>query len=152
MERGSDKHSPMVDDQLKHETESLVRGSPVEARSQEGREQEGPADGEPTPDVRIRGDRGDAPNGMSFDDINARADLARSLEPSVFPARAGELVETARQNYAPEETIRRLEMLPDSTYENVQQVWAALGGPVEPDLNTGHHVDEPPGLGDKPAR
>lgn len=149
MERGSDKHSPMADDELKHDTESLVRGDPVESRSQEGREHEGPAEGEPTPDARIRGDRNDRdalPNGMSFDDVNARADLARFLEPSVFPARADALVEAARENFAPEETIRRLQALPDSTYDNVQQVWATLGGPVEPDVNSGRHSDEPPGM------
>ena len=34
MERGSDKHSPMVDDALKHDTASLLGGAPAEARSQ----------------------------------------------------------------------------------------------------------------------
>ena len=54
MERGSDKHSPMLDEALKHDTASLTGGSPTESRSEEFREQEGPADGEPTPDLRAR--------------------------------------------------------------------------------------------------
>ena len=55
LERGSDKHSPMVDEALKHDTASLWHGGPAEARSEEFREQEGPAEGEPTPDARLRG-------------------------------------------------------------------------------------------------
>ena len=50
MERKSEKHNPRLDDEMKHETESLVRGAPIEARSEESREKEGPGDGEPTPE------------------------------------------------------------------------------------------------------
>lgn len=35
MERKSEKHNPRLDDEMKHETESLVRGAPVEARAEE---------------------------------------------------------------------------------------------------------------------
>jgi hypothetical protein len=49
VERRSEKHNPRLDDEMKRETKSLVRGAPVEARAEESREQEGPADGEPTP-------------------------------------------------------------------------------------------------------
>ena len=42
MERGSDKHSPRLDDELDHETRSLQQGAPVESRVEEHREQEGP--------------------------------------------------------------------------------------------------------------
>ena len=54
MERGSDKHSPKVDEALKGDTASLERGEPIEARSEESRQQEPPADGEPTPEPRLR--------------------------------------------------------------------------------------------------
>ena len=53
MERKSEKHNPRLDDEMKHETESLVRGAPVEARAEEFREQEGPADDEPTPQSTV---------------------------------------------------------------------------------------------------
>jgi hypothetical protein len=49
VERRSEKHNPRLDEEMKRETESLVRGAPVEARAEESREKEGPADGEPTP-------------------------------------------------------------------------------------------------------
>src|SRR5947209_6743758 len=70
MERNSDKHSPRVDEQLKHDVQSIVRGSPVEARAEEAREQEGPADGEPTPDALLTGGRASAtPDVLSHDEV-----------------------------------------------------------------------------------
>lgn len=61
----------------------------------------------------------------------ARSEIARFLEPSAFPARAEQLVQIARDNFAGDEVIRLLETLPDDTYDNVQAVWVALGGEVE---------------------
>jgi hypothetical protein len=46
-ERGSDKHSPRLDDEMEHETRSMTQGSAVEARSDESRMKEPPADDEP---------------------------------------------------------------------------------------------------------
>jgi hypothetical protein len=57
MERGSDKHSPRVDEEMEHETSSMTRGSPIEARSDEGRMKEPPADQEPVPEEIIDPDR-----------------------------------------------------------------------------------------------
>lgn len=132
MERGSDKHSAMVDDAQKRDTASLQHGSPNEARSEEFREQEGPADGEPTPDSRIRGG-GDLPGvGLSLDDINGRAELARWLEHRRFPAHPAELAAGAEELHAPDAVIEQLRQAPDRVYENVSEVWAALGGRVEP--------------------
>ena len=131
MERGSDKHSPMVDEALKHDTASLRRGEPTESRSQEFREQEGPADGEPTPDARLRGG-GEIPGvGLSLDDINGRAELARYLEHRQFPARPEQLAAHARERHAPDSVVDQLLQAPDQLYENVSEVWAALGGRVE---------------------
>ena len=50
MERGSDKHTPRLDDELDHETRAMTQGSPSEARSREERMKEPPGDGEPTPE------------------------------------------------------------------------------------------------------
>ena len=131
MQRGSDKHSPMLDEALKHDTASLRRGGPSEARSEEFREQEGPADGEPTPDARIQGG-GDIPGaGLSPDDLNGRAELARYLEHRQFPARPDELAAHARARHAPDSVLALLERAPDQVYETVAEVWVALGGRVE---------------------
>jgi hypothetical protein len=53
MERGSDKHGPQVDEKMKQETESLERGSPVEARAEESRQKEPPGDDQPASESRI---------------------------------------------------------------------------------------------------
>ncbi|HYT38542.1 MAG TPA: DUF2795 domain-containing protein [Acidimicrobiia bacterium] len=130
MERGSDKHSRLLDEALKHDTDSLRRGG-QEARSEEFREQEGPAEGEPTPDARIRGG-GDIPgSGLSLDDLNGRTELARYLEHRKFPARPDELAAHARERHAPDSVVAQLLRAPDQLYETVSEVWAALGGRVE---------------------
>ena len=132
MERSSNKHTPRVDEELKHEVQSIVRGSPIEARAQEGREQEGPADGEPTPDALITGGRqGATPDALSHDEVEARAELARHLQPSVFPADRDELIASARQSGASEELAARLGGLPDGSFDHMEAVWEALGGRVE---------------------
>jgi hypothetical protein len=139
LERGSDKHSAMVDEALKHDTASLRRGGPTEARSEECREQEGPAEGEPTPDARLRGG-GEIPGAhLSPDDLNGRAELARFLEHRTFPARPDELAAHARGRHAPDAVVEQLRSVPDRLYETVSEVWAALGGRVEPPrTSTGH--------------
>jgi hypothetical protein len=132
VERGSDKHSPMVDEALKHDTASIWHGGPNESRSEEFREQEGPAEGEPTPDARIRGG-GEIPGtGLSLDDLNGRAELARYLEHRRFPARPDELAAHARERHAPDAVLALLERAPDQVYETVSEVWVALGGRAEP--------------------
>jgi hypothetical protein len=121
----------MLDEALKHETESLRRGTPTEARSEEFREQEGPADGEPTPDARIRSTETIPGTGLSLDDLNGRTELARYLEHRKFPARPDELMAHARARHAPDAVVAQLEQAPDRVYENVSEVWAALGGRIE---------------------
>ena len=132
MERGSDKHSSMLDEALKHDTESIVRGD-RESRSDESREQEGPAEGEPTPEARIHSG-GEMPGaGLSLDDIEGRSELARYLEHRQFPARPGELAAHAQQRHAPDAVIEQLLRAPDRLYDNVAEVWVALGGRTEND-------------------
>ena len=131
MERGSDKHSPRVDEQLDHDTRSLTQGAPVESRVEEYREQEGPGEDQPTPDARLTGGRATAAS-LDLDDAEARADIARFLTPSVFPADREALLADAEANHAPEEVLERLRALPAGrAYENVQEVWSTLGGTVE---------------------
>jgi len=130
VERGSDKHSSMVDDALKHETAPVIQGV-REARSDEFREQEGPAEGEPTPDARLRGG-GEVPGvGLSLDEIEGRSELARYLEHRQFPARPEELAAHAQQRHAPDAVVEQLRQAPDELYENVAQLWVALGGRTE---------------------
>jgi Protein of unknown function (DUF2795) len=130
-ERGSDKHGPRLDEDLQEDTRSLQQGAPVEARAEEDREQEGPGDGQPGPDARLAGGRATAAS-LDLDDAEARADLARFLTPSAFPADREGLLADAAGNQAPAVVLERLQALPAGrTFENVQDVWRALGGAVE---------------------
>ena len=132
MERGSDKHGRRIDEELKHDTGPLVHGSPGESRADEGREQEGPADDEPTPDALLTGDRRPpSPDTLSHDEVEARTELARHLEPSVFPADRGALIASAQRLQASTQLVDRLSGLPDGTFDHVEAVWEALGGREE---------------------
>ena len=61
--------------------------------------------------------------------VEERSALARSLEPSAFPAGRDQLVEIAEANFAPDPVLERLRALPENEhFDNVQQVWEASGG------------------------
>ena len=141
-QRRSDKVSPLLDDQEKHEIEPLLRGAPVEARD-EFRMQEPPGDDDPEPNPGHRPDD-EQPMGLAppQQDVEARSELARHLRPSVFPARRDDLLTSAEEEMAPPAVLADLRRLPpDRTYENVQQVWAAIGGATE-ETHTGHRQDD----------
>jgi hypothetical protein len=120
-ERGSTTHSPRVDDALEHEVDSLTRGAPVEARSEEWRQMEAAAEGEPKPDAVV-----------SVDQVELRSTLAISLRPSAFPADRERLLQVAREEHAEDRVVEWLAALPAAAvFANVQSVWEALGGAHE---------------------
>ena len=134
MERGSDKHSPRIDDSLQHDTRPLTQGSPSEARADEARHQEGAADDEPTTDALLTGDlhpeqANDAL--LDHDEAEARSRIASYLRPSIWPADRSELVACAQELEAPADVVDQLRQLPDGTYTHTEAVWEALGGRVE---------------------
>jgi Protein of unknown function (DUF2795) len=129
LERGSDKHSPRVDEELQHETRSLEQGAPVESRVEEYREQEGPGEDQPTPSALLTGGR---TGSLDLDDAETRSEIARFLDPSTFPTDREGLLENAEANNAPAAVLERLQALPEGrTYPGMPDVWAALGGTVE---------------------
>jgi hypothetical protein len=110
----SDKHGARVDDDLQKDT----RGG------QDARDLLRADDSRPDVVQQQEGVMDDA-------DAERRSELARSIEPSIFPARPAELEASAAGNFASEGIIRALQALPDRVYDNVQDVWSTLGGPVE---------------------
>ncbi len=124
MQRRSTEHGPRLDDELKRETESLVRGSPVESRAEEERVQEGAGDEERPASART------APaEALGPDEASARTELSRHLRRSVFPAGREELVEEAIENGAPTPVIAVLRSLPrEKTFATVYEVWEASRG------------------------
>jgi hypothetical protein len=120
-ERGSTQHSPRVDEELHKETESLLRGSPVEARAEEWRRMEPPADNEPLPDAHV-----------NVDDVELRSLLAISLRPSAFPGDRARLLAVAEEEHAEDRILEWLGSLSATqTFPNVEAVWEALGGTHE---------------------
>jgi hypothetical protein len=126
VERGSDLHGARLDDALKHETDSLTSATPIEARAEDAREMELEREEEatvvPEPDAR------EFSTVLPHDEVVQRAELARRLRPSVFPARTDEVIACARQEGASPELLDRLGRIDDSLYDNVEQVWQAMGG------------------------
>ena len=115
MERETAKHSPRLDDEMAHEVASMTHGmSAEESRSREDRVLEESTED----DARTM--------------LDMRAELARHVTAAAWPAGRDDLVETARIESAPQEILDSLRRLPtERRFENVQEVWAALGGPVE---------------------
>ena len=128
MTRESTKHGPKLDDALKHETRSLEQGAPIESRSQESREAEGPADFERDVDSRTA-----PPGALGSDPVEARRELSRHLRISAFPADRAGLLAEAEDQHATEPVLAALRTLPEGeSYETVGEVWAALVGEEDP--------------------
>jgi Protein of unknown function (DUF2795) len=131
MERSS-KHGFRVDDAMSSETESLERGAPVESRVEEWREAEPSGDDQPVPDAVLNGDARNVANGLGHDEVELRAEIAKRLRASSFPANRQQLEDVAAEEQAPGHILDLLRRLPDGrVFENTQDVWRALGGNVE---------------------
>ena len=134
MDRGSDKHSPRIDDGLAHDTRPLTQGAPLESRADEARQQEGAGDDEPTTDALLTGDvHGEQSQDtlLDHDDAEARSRLAAYLRPSVWPADREALLRCAEELNATRDVLDQLRRLPDGTFSHTEAVWEALGGKVE---------------------
>jgi Protein of unknown function (DUF2795) len=128
MTRESTKHGPKLDDALKHETRPLEQGAPIESRSQESREAEGPADADRDVDSRTA-----PPGALGSDPVEARRELSRHLRMSAFPADRESLLAEAEAQQAPAAVLAALQTLPEGqSYETVGEVWAALIGEDDP--------------------
>lgn len=132
MPTGSDKHGPMQDDDLKQAAEDLER-SGREPRTDAAREQEAPGEDQPEPDAAPEGTlTGGTPIGMGPTDVQWRSELARFLEHGAFPGAREALQESAQANNASDQVVELLNLLPAGReFQNVQEVWEALGGDVE---------------------
>jgi hypothetical protein len=124
------KINPRLDEELKHETASLTHGAGIEAHSRDDlRDQT--TDGLPNP-----AERPDIPDstgvGIGQHDVDQRAELARAIPPHIFPARRDALVAAAEREFVPGVLLGALRSLPtDREFQNVQEIWVALGGPTE---------------------
>lgn len=128
MQRGSDKHGPRLDEALEQETQGLVRAG-RQTHAQEWKQAE--PSGEDEPDVDRVPDgtlAGGTPEGLTDDDVEARAELATYLPRSLFPAVRELLIDAVMKNEAPDHVVREVKRLPAGReFANVGAVWEALG-------------------------
>ncbi|WP_344979889.1 DUF2795 domain-containing protein [Streptosporangium fragile] len=130
MERGSDKHGRLLDEQQKHETQGIVQGGGT-SHAEEWKEPEPmPAPGEeelasgPRPPAHEPG----SPEGMSPEDVDRRSNLARWISGvHAFPADRATLLARAESQSAPDPVLSAVRSLPDRTFENMEDVAEALG-------------------------
>jgi Protein of unknown function (DUF2795) len=127
----TDKHGPLLDEELQHETRGLVQGG-RSTHAEEWADPEPAGEDQPTGDRIYPEDRRGNPEGMTQTDVDERSDIARSLGTSAFPGTRDELVAFAADNEATEHVLTLLRSLPaDRTFENVQDVATSLGLHVE---------------------
>jgi hypothetical protein len=132
MERGSDKVSPRLDEEMAHETEGLVRAG----RSTHAEEWKDPEpSGEDQPDVDRVPDGtlvGGTPEGMTPGDVAGRAELAGYIGKEAYPVVRAQVIDLVIENNAPDRVIDLVKNLPsDRQFHNVNEIWTAMGGSVE---------------------
>jgi hypothetical protein len=133
MAEKSDKHGPRLDDELRHETEGLVRGGgPTHAEPGNDPEPvETDAGRDPT--AHLTGRDTGAPPGMTSYDVEARSAYAKVLANVRYPATPAGLSAHVAGEGAPEVVVRTIESLPDRSYEGLSEVMEALGHGHETD-------------------
>jgi hypothetical protein len=134
VDRGSDKHSPLVDDQLKHETEGLVRAG-RSTHAEEWKEAEPSGEDQPDADLAPEGTlHGGTPTGMAPDDVEGRAELAGFIGKDVYPMVREQILDLVMDRQAPDRVIDLVRRLPAGReFDNINDVWTAVGGHVESD-------------------
>jgi len=130
MERGSDKHSPRLDDELEREDQTITRsGQPP--HTEESRETE-PFE-EPLLDEELPPDEAPGtPAGMTPADVERRSEIARWLEPHKFPSDRDTMLDYLQRGGAPDEVVDAIAALPARrAFSSTGDVVRALGIPTE---------------------
>jgi hypothetical protein len=112
VDRGSDKHNPRVDEELKHEVSGLVR-SGHDTHAEEWASPEPSGEDQPEVDRAPDGSlHGGVPEGMTEADIEARARLATYLTPGTFPGVREQLLDHFIDADAPDVIVEEVRQLP----------------------------------------
>jgi hypothetical protein len=126
MDRGSNKHSPRVDDQMAHEVQGIVQGR-AGGRAEEWKTAE--PSGEDQPEVTLVPEenygRGE-PNGVGNAEAEQLSRFGTYIGLSALPGDRAALEKSARDLEAPDDVLDRLQKLPaGTTYQTVTEVWDA---------------------------
>lgn len=129
MERGNNKHSARVDEEMQHELQGMMRAERP-TRAEEWKEAE-PA-GEDQPDPGALGTPADrqpaAPPGMTPAEVELRSELAAALTRAAFPNDESGLLGHLVDSDAPDRLRSLVRQLPGGrVFQNVGEVAEALG-------------------------
>jgi hypothetical protein len=132
VERGSNQVGPRLDDELKHETEGMVR-SGHSTHAEEWKDPEPSGEDQPEVDMAPDGTlQGGTPDGMSDADVEHRSRIAAALGRAPYPAVREQLIGLAVDHHAPDALVDELRRLPSGrTFASVNDVVEALGWHVE---------------------
>jgi hypothetical protein len=128
MERGSDKHSPRVDDEMSQEVRGTLQGV-AGARAEEWKMAEPSGEDQPKVSVVPQDDAGRGEvNGVGSPQGEAFSRFGSYIGLSALPGDREALEKSARDLLAPDDILEALQRLPaDTTYRNVAEVWRAAG-------------------------
>ncbi len=128
IERGNTTHGPNLDDEMRHEVQGRVQGA-ASPRGEDWHEPEPSGEDQPEADRLPDGHTAPGtPSGLTSEDVDGRTELGKYLPYRTFPADKARLLATAAEQDAPDTVMGELGRLPASTsYENVAEVWEALG-------------------------
>src|SRR3954463_4521048 len=116
MERGSSKHSPRVDEQMRQEVLGTVQGV-AGSRAEEWKMAEPAGEDQP-----------DATRGVGAASANALSRFGRYIGMSAMPGDRDALRRSAETLEAPDDILADLDTLPEGViFHTVTEIWAALG-------------------------
>jgi hypothetical protein len=132
MQRQSNKVGPRLDEDLKHDSEAIVRGGHA-SRAEEWKGSEPAAEDQPA--VRLRPELAEAKvsldgsgEGMSAAEIELRSELATYIARAPYPLGREDLLALLAQNNAPDRFVEMVERLPaDQAVVNLQDLWERVG-------------------------
>ena len=132
MDRGSDKVSPRADEELKHQTQGLVRSGHT-THAEEWKDPEPIGEDQPDADLAPDGTlHGGTPAGMTGDDVEGRAELAGYIGKDAYPLVGQQVLELVIDGQAPARVIDLVRRLPSGReFHNINDIWTSLGGQVE---------------------
>jgi len=129
VEQQSNKHGPRQDEQLRQETEGMVRSGRA-TRAQEWRDPEPPGEDQPEVDLAPNATLvGGVPEGLTPQGVAVRSELATYLgHQSDYPVDKQKLYNRLVEGNAPDRLIALARLLPDDrTFSTVGELSEALG-------------------------
>lgn len=129
MPRDSAKHGPHADEELKRETEGMIRGGGP-SHAEEWRQPE-PYE-EPPGSAQMPPERQSGAADMSAREVEWRSEIAQALAALEYPADRGQILAFLERNHAPTPVITAMTGLPgDRRFHNVGEIVRAIGVSTE---------------------